>query len=49
LEHPIKVALLSAKRFGDLELIIASILHDTAEDSNNIKIEDIYEEFGSEI
>lgn len=49
LEHPIKVALLSAKRFGDLELIVASILHDTAEDSNNIKIEDIYEEFGSEI
>jgi len=49
LEHPIKVALLSAKRFNDSKLVIASILHDTAEDNPKISLAKIYKEFGYEI
>lgn len=49
IEHPIKVALLSARRFGDVKLIIASILHDTAEDNRKIKMKDIYETFWYEV
>lgn len=49
LEHPIKVALLSARRFWDPKLIIASILHDTAEDNKDIPIQQIYKDFWYEI
>jgi len=49
IEHPIKVALLSAKRFGDPKLIIASILHDTAEDNKDIPLEKIYKDFWYEV
>lgn len=49
LEHPIKVALLSARRFGDLKLILASILHDTSEDSKDIPLELIYKTFWYEV
>lgn len=49
LEHPIKVALLSAKRFNDPKLVIASILHDTAEDNPKISLAKIYKEFWYEI
>ncbi len=49
IEHPIKVALLSAKRFGDINLIIASILHDTAEDNKEISLEQIYKTFWYEV
>lgn len=49
IEHPIKVALLSAKRFWDAKLIIASILHDTAEDNKNISLEQIYKTFWYEV
>ncbi len=49
LEHPIKVALLSARRFWDAKLIIASILHDTAEDNKDIPIQEIYKTFWYEV
>lgn len=49
IEHPISVALLCAKRFDDINLLIASILHDCVEDNEDIHIEDIYEIFGEEI
>ncbi|MFZ2150878.1 MAG: HD domain-containing protein [Candidatus Absconditicoccaceae bacterium] len=49
LEHPIKVALLSARRFADSKLVIASILHDTAEDNKDISLQQIYKTFGYEI
>lgn len=49
IEHPVKVALLSARRFGQVDLIIASILHDTVEDNNEIKTTDIYNQFWKEI
>jgi len=49
LEHPIKVALLSARRFNDAKLVIASILHDTAEDNKDIQLSQIYKDFWYEI
>lgn len=49
LEHPIKVALLSARRFGDAKLTIASILHDTAEDNKDIPLQQIYKDFWYEV
>lgn len=49
IEHPISVALLSAKRFDDINLLIASLLHDCVEDSDDIQMKDIYEVFGEKI
>lgn len=49
LEHPIKVALLSTRRFNDSKLVIASILHDTAEDNKDIPLSQIYKTFWYEI
>jgi len=47
--HPLEVALDMAQKTKDKELIISSILHDTVEDSEKIKISDIYKNFGSNI
>jgi GTP diphosphokinase / guanosine-3',5'-bis(diphosphate) 3'-diphosphatase len=47
--HPINVALLCAKRFDDINLLIASLLHDCAEDNKSIKLNTIYELFGKEV
>jgi hypothetical protein len=47
--HPIDVALICAERFDDIDLLIASILHDCAEDNENISIESIYQQFGETI
>ncbi len=49
IEHPLNVALMWAKRFGDINLVVASILHDCVEDNKNIDIESIYTIFGEEI
>lgn len=49
LEHPIKVALIWARRFGDPKLVIASILHDTAEDNEDIPLQQIYKTFWYEV
>lgn len=49
IEHPINVALLCAKRFDDITLLIAGILHDCVEDNNTITIAHICEQFGEEV
>ena len=49
IEHPLNVALLWAKRFGDSNLVIASILHDCVEDNKNISMEKIYTIFWPKI
>jgi GTP diphosphokinase / guanosine-3',5'-bis(diphosphate) 3'-diphosphatase len=43
--HPLSVALLCAKNFDDINLVIAGILHDCVEDNNDIHAETIYEIF----
>lgn len=43
--HPIAVALDVTQRYGDIDLTIAALLHDTAEDNDDISVEDIYHEF----
>jgi len=49
IEHPLNVALLWAKRFDDINLLVASILHDCVEDNETIPMTTIYERFGEEI
>ena len=49
IEHPLNVALMWAKRFSDITLLIASILHDCVEDNKNIDIAAIYSTFGEEV
>ncbi len=49
IEHPLNVALLCAKRFDDINLLIAAILHDCVEDNEHITMNAIYETFGDEI
>lgn len=49
IEHPLSVALLCAKRFDDINLLITGILHDSVEDNEDIDIATIYELFGEEI
>lgn len=49
IEHPINVALMWTKRFDDINLVVASILHDCAEDNPDISIASIYEIFGEDI
>ncbi|OGU13049.1 MAG: hypothetical protein A2X61_03575 [Ignavibacteria bacterium GWB2_35_12] len=49
--HPLKVALMLIKDFGirETEATVASLLHDTVEDVEEVTIELIREKFGSEI
>jgi len=47
--HPLTVALMLAKEYKDIDLIIAGILHDTVEDSDKISFEDIYSNFWNKI
>jgi len=49
IEHPLNVALLCAKRFDDINLLVASILHDCAEDNKSIELADIYKDFWEQI
>lgn len=49
IEHPLSVALIWAKRFNDINLLVASILHDCVEDNENIDIDTIYTDFGQEV
>ncbi len=49
IEHPINVALIWAKRFGDINLLIASILHDCVEDNKTIDMATIYSLFGEDV
>jgi len=43
--HPLSVAVSLWKRFWDLELMVAGLLHDTVEDCKNVDISDIYKIF----
>ena len=47
--HPLNVALLCAKRFDDIDLLVASILHDCAEDNKDVKLSAIYKLFGEQV
>lgn len=47
--HPLAVALHLAKRFGDPTLILAAILHDAVEDSTDVPMQSIYEQFGHDV
>lgn len=47
--HPIEVALVLHKKFGDPSLTIAGLLHDTVEDCEDISMKMIYEMFGGDI
>lgn len=49
IEHPLNVALIWAKRFNDINLLVASILHDCVEDNENIDIANIYILFGENV
>lgn len=49
IEHPLHVALIWAKRFNDINLLIASILHDCVEDNEDIDVSNIYSLFGEQI
>ncbi|EKD25143.1 MAG: hypothetical protein ACD_80C00113G0011 [uncultured bacterium (gcode 4)] len=49
IEHPLNVALLWAKKFNDINLFVASILHDCVEDNENIPLSTIYELFGEDV
>lgn len=47
--HPIAVAEKSWDLYEDLELLIACLLHDTVEDSENVSMADIYDQFGDTV
>ncbi|MCP4524041.1 MAG: HD domain-containing protein [Candidatus Gracilibacteria bacterium] len=47
--HPLAVAIELHRKFGDLELTCAGLLHDTVEDNPETLIEHIYEQFGDKI
>jgi len=48
--HPLRIAVMVAKKTQDLPLILAAILHDTVEDSpDKISMKSIYKEFGDEV
>ncbi|MCP4523706.1 MAG: HD domain-containing protein, partial [Candidatus Gracilibacteria bacterium] len=47
--HPLAVAIELHRKFGDLELTCAGLLHDTVEDNPETLIEHIYEQFGDTI
>jgi len=47
--HPLDVAILCAKRFDDINLLITAILHDCAEDNETIELQTIYDLFGKEV
>lgn len=47
--HPLAVAEKLWNKFGDLDLTIAALLHDTVEDSDEITIEQVYADFGDTI
>ncbi len=48
--HPLRVAIMIAKKCDNLSLILAAILHDTVEDApDKISMKYIYEEFWDEV
>lgn len=47
--HPIAVAEKSWDYYKDIDLLIACLLHDTVEDSDDVNILDIYNQFGSSV
>jgi RelA/SpoT family (p)ppGpp synthetase len=49
IEHPLSVAYILADLRLDAETIAAALLHDVAEDSEEVEIEDIRREFGDEV
>lgn len=47
--HPMSVSLLVAERYQDIDLIIAALLHDAAEDCEDVPMSMIYDEFGESV
>ena len=47
--HPISIALNLYNKFGSVELVVASLLHDVIEDSDIIKMAGVYQQFGPKI
>jgi len=47
--HPLTIALNLHKKYGDLTLTIAALLHDAVEDCPKLKMEKIYAKFGKEV
>lgn len=48
--HPLRVAIMVAKKSDNLDLILAAILHDTVEDApDKISMDYIYKEFGDKV
>ena len=47
--HPLSVWLSLWKKFHNLDLFVAGLLHDTVEDCKELKIETIYKEFGDNV
>lgn len=48
--HPLRVAIMIAKKTDNLTLILAAILHDTVEDApGRVSMKDIYNEFDEEV
>lgn len=47
--HPVYIAITAWEKFKDKNLVIGSLLHDTVEDCEEIKIENIYKIFGKKI
>lgn len=43
------VSLIVAERYQDISLLIAALLHDTVEDCEGVRMQDIYTQFGDEI
>ncbi len=46
--HPLEVAFLVHKKFGDIEMTAAALLHDVVEDCN-VEVEKIYTNFGNTV
>ena len=49
LTHPIAIAQRLADDYDDPELVMAAILHDVVEDSDDYEHEDIYQQFGEDV
>ena len=49
LTHPVAVTLLLAQHYTDHNLLIAAMLHDVVEDCEEISMQSIYEQFGSNV
>lgn len=47
--HPMSVSVTVAQRYKDLSMIIAALLHDTAEDCEDVNIQQVYDLFGNDV